>query len=246
MTEFPQGVRKATPSQRIKVSAVIDAIAGRYGLVIVVLLLIGLFAILRPSTYLTVSNLLSIATSQSLVALLSLGILGVLIVGEFDLSFASLLGLSQVLVIGLIANSGVPWWLSCLAVLAIGLCAGLISSFLIVRLQVSSFVATMGVSTIVGGLAVGYSGGMVVTGVLPDTFNNLGQLSPLGVDMPVWYVIIVAVLLFVLFEYTTTGRHMRAVGGNRGAARGKYPPAKPGALWCEPLKAVGGVAEAPP
>jgi hypothetical protein len=27
---------------------------------------------------------------------------------------------------------------------------------------------------------------------------------------------------------------------------GKYPPAKPGALWCEPLKAVGGVAEAPP
>lgn len=219
MTEFSQGVRKVAASQRTKASAVIDAIAGRYGLVIVVLSLVGLFAVLRPSTYLTVSNLLSIATSQSIVALLSLGILGVLIVGEFDLSFASILGLCQVLVIGLIANSGVPWWLSCLAVLAIGLCGGLISSFLIVRLQVSSFVATMGVSTIVGGLAVGYSGGMVVTGVLPDTFNNLGQLSPLGVDMPVWYVIAAAILLFVLFEYTTTGRHMRAVGGNRAAAR---------------------------
>jgi ribose transport system permease protein len=104
-------------------------------------------------------------------------------------------------------------------VLALSLAGGLINALLIVRMQIRSFVATMGLSTVVGGLAVGYSGGMVVTGVLPDAFYNLAQTNPLGIPMPIWYVVVVAVVLFILFEYTSTGRHMRAVGGNRPAAR---------------------------
>lgn len=210
---------KSATAKRSGVAAALDSAVSNYGLVLVVLLMIGVFAILKPDTYLTVDNLLSIATSQSIVALLSLSILGVLIVGEFDLSFASILGLSQVMVIGLMANSGWSWPISCLAVLALSLAGGLINALLIVRMQISSFVATMGLSTVVGGLAVGYSGGMVVTGVLPDAFYNLAQTNPLGIPMPIWYVVVVAVVLFILFEYTSTGRHMRAVGGNRPAAR---------------------------
>jgi ribose transport system permease protein len=210
---------KSASPKRIGIGSIVDTALGNYGLVLAVLLMIGVFAILKPDTYLTADNLLSIATSQSIVALLALAILGVLIVGEFDLSFATVLGLAQVIVIGLMANSEWSWLASCLAVLALGVAGGLINSFLIVRMHVSSFVATMGLSTIVGGLAVGYSGGMVVTGVLPDAFYNLAQVSPLGIPMPIWYVAVVAVVLYLLFEYTTTGRHMRAVGGNRAAAR---------------------------
>jgi ribose transport system permease protein len=210
---------KSTSPKCVRIGSIAGAALSNYGLVLAVLLMICVFAILKPDTYLTVENLLSIATSQSIVALLALAILGVLIVGEFDLSFATVLGLSQVIVIGLMANSNWSWPASCLAVLAIGVAGGLINSFLIVRMHVSSFVATMGLSTVVGGLAVGYSGGMVVTGVLPDAFYNLAQVSPLGIPMPIWYVAVVAVALYLMFEYTTTGRHMRAVGGNRAAAR---------------------------
>jgi len=210
---------KPATAKRAGLGSIVDTAVSNYGLVLVVLLMIGVFAILKPDTYLTVDNLLSIATSQSIVALLALSILGVLIVGEFDLSFASILGLSQVMVIGLMANSGWSWPMSCLAILALSLAGGLINAFLIVRMQVSSFVATMGLSTVVGGLAVGYSGGMVVTGALPDAFYSLAQISPLGIPMPIWYVVIAAVFLYMLFEYTSTGRHMRAVGGNRAAAR---------------------------
>ena len=210
---------KSAPAKRSGLASALDAAVSNYGLVIVVLIMIGVFAILKPDTYLTVDNLLSIATSQAIVALLSLSILGGLIVGEFDLSFASILGLSQVMVIGLMANSGWSWPVSCLAVLALGLAGGLLNAFLIVRMHISSFVATMGLSTVVGGLAVGYSGGMVVTGVLPDAFYNLAQVNPLGIAMPIWYVAIASILLYILFEYTSTGRHMRAVGGNRAAAR---------------------------
>jgi ribose transport system permease protein len=210
---------KSAPAKRSGLGSLVDKAVSNYGLVLVVILMIGVFAFLKPDTYLTVDNLLSIATSQAIVALLALSILGVLIVGEFDLSFASILGLCQVMVIGVMANSEWSWPVACLAVLALGLAGGLINAFLIVRMQVSSFVATMGLSTVVGGLAVGYSGGMVVTGVLPDAFYNLAQVNPLGIPMPIWYVVVTSIVLYILFEFTTIGRHMRAVGGNRAAAR---------------------------
>lgn len=219
MSQSPQAITQQASAKRSGFVAVADKAVSRYGLVLVVLLMIAVFAVLKPATYLTLDNLLSIATSQSIVALLALSILGVLIVGEFDLSFASILGLSQVLVIGLITENGVAWWVSCLVVLAIGIVAGLFNAFMVVGLQVSSFVATMGISTVVGGLAIGYSGGMVVTGILPDAFYIIAQSRFLGIEMPVWYVLVIAVALTLLFEYTATGRHMRAVGGNRAAAR---------------------------
>lgn len=200
-------------------SAFITEIVGTYGLVIVVVIMIAIFAILRPGTYLTATNLLSIATSQSITALLALAIVSVLIVGEFDLSFTAVFGMSQVLVIGLMADHHVFWPIACLVGLAIGAVAGFANSYMTVRLQVSSFVTTLGISTILNGFSVGYSGGTIMTGKLSPTFSALAQRAPLGVEMPIWYVLIVSVLLYILLEYTSTGRHMRAVGGNRAAAR---------------------------
>jgi ribose transport system permease protein len=63
----------------------------------VVIVVVGIFGVLRPDTYMTASNLLSIAEAQSVTALLALSIIGVLIVGEFDLSFTTVFGIVQVL-----------------------------------------------------------------------------------------------------------------------------------------------------
>jgi ribose transport system permease protein len=208
----------ANPSKR-GASAFITEIVGTYGLVIVVLIMIAIFAVLRPGTYLTATNLLSIATSQSITALLALAIVGVLIVGEFDLSFTAVFGMSQVLVIGLMADHHVAWPLACLIGLAIGVATGVANAYMTVRLFVSSFVTTLGLSTVLNGFSVGYSGGTILTGKLSPTFSALAQRAPLGVEMPIWYVLIIAVLLYILLEYTATGRHMRAVGGNRAAAK---------------------------
>ncbi len=106
--------------------------------------------------------------------------------------------------------------------LVIGALAGLANALMIMRLQ-GEFLR--GNAWNLDHLSVaspsGYSGGMVVTGVLPDAFCALAQKAPLGVEMPIWYVLAVAILLYILFEYTATGRHMRAVGGNRAAARSR-------------------------
>jgi ribose transport system permease protein len=197
---------------------IIDKAVGHYGLVIVVIVVVGIFAVLRPDTYMTARNLLSIATAQSITALLALAIIGVLIVGEFDLSFTTVFGLVQVLVIGFMTDGGMAWPIACLIGLAVGVVTGIANTIVTIRLNVSSFVATLGVSTILGGIAVGYSGGTILTGNLSPTFSALAQMAPLGIEMPIWYVIAVAGLLYVLLEFTATGRHMRAVGGNRAAA----------------------------
>lgn len=197
----------------------IDEAVGSYGLVIVVVIMIGIFAAAKPETYFTAANLLSIATAQSVTALLALAIVSVLIVGEFDLSFTTVFGLVQVLVIGLMTDGGLAWPLSCAIGLAVGALTGIANAIMTVRFRVSSFVATLGVSTVLGGIAVGYSGGMILTGTLSKIFSALAQSAPLGVEMPIWYVVLVALLLYVLLEFTSTGRHMRAVGGNRAAAR---------------------------
>ncbi|WP_343315494.1 ABC transporter permease [Brucella sp. BE17] len=210
----------AIPEKKSFVSGgLFEALTGKYGLVLIVIALVLTFAFLKPDTYLTTRNLLSIATSQSIIALLSLSILGVLIVGEFDLSFAALMGLCQVLIIGLVSQSTLPWPLIAVLLVSAGCLVGLFNAFLIRGLYVSSFVATMGLATILGGIGMGYSGGAIITGILPDSFYTFGQGKLFGIDFPVWYVFMTAIFLYFLFEHTALGRHMRAVGDNRAASK---------------------------
>jgi ribose transport system permease protein len=197
----------------------VSAGLARYGLLVVVIALIAGFSIAKPETYFTSDNFLSIAETQAVTALLALSIVCILTVGEFDLSFASIFGLCELLVVGLIVNQGWPAGVACVAVLAVGVLIGLINSFLTVQLKISSFVATLGVSTILTGLAVGYSHGEVVFGELPATFADIGQSSLLGIALPVVYVVLAAIALWILLQYSATGRKMMAVGGNRDAAR---------------------------
>jgi ribose transport system permease protein len=196
-----------------------SAALSRYGLLLVVIALLIGFSIAKPHTYFTTNNFLSIAETQSITALLALAIICILTVGEFDLSFASIFGLCELLSVGLIVKQGWAVGIVCVAVLVIGVIIALANSFFTVKLKISSFVATLGVSTILGGLSVGYSHGEVVFGELPSFFAEIGQGDVAGIALPVVYVVIVAIALWVMLQYSSTGRRMLAVGGNRDAAR---------------------------
>jgi ribose transport system permease protein len=191
----------------------------RYGLLLVVLALVAGFSIAKPHTYFTSNNFLSIAETQAITALLALSIICILTVGEFDLSFASIFGLCELLSVGLIVKQGWAAVIACLAVLVIGVIVAIFNSIFTVKLKISSFVATLGVSTILSGLSVGYSHGEVVYGSLGSFFTNIGQGSVIGIAAPVVYVVVIALALWVMLQYSSTGRRMLAVGGNRDAAR---------------------------
>jgi ribose transport system permease protein len=96
---------------------------------------------------------------------------------------------------------------------------GLFNAFLVVALRINAFIATIGVSTVLLGLLEWISNeNAPIFGGAPKGFTDLAQGKLLGVVLPFWYAIATAVVLWVVLEYTTFGREMRATGANPTAA----------------------------
>ena len=96
---------------------------------------------------------------------------------QFDLSVGFHLGMAQVLIIGLQVISGLPWPAAVAVVLVIAVLVGLLNAILVTKFGIDSFIATMGVGTLLYGVSNWYTGGQQIVGMnLPDAFNNLSQI----------------------------------------------------------------------
>jgi ribose transport system permease protein len=191
----------------------------RYGLaLILVALLIG-FSLAKPSSFATWDNYRSILNNQAVVVLLALGAMMPLVVGEFDLSVAGVLGVAQALVTGLCALQGLPVVLAvALSVLA-GAALGLINGLVVVKLHINAFVATLASSTIMGGLVIWYTGGSPIYQGVPHSLTSIARGSVLGIPLPVVYMAAIAAALWFVLGRLPVGRRLYAVGGNRRAAQ---------------------------
>jgi ribose transport system permease protein len=89
---------------------------------------------------------------------------------------------------------------------------------LIVRLRLNAFIATLGTGTLATGCSQWYSKGESLFGDLPSSFTNLGRHELAGVPLPIIYVLVVVVALWLAFEFTAWGRECFAIGGNARAA----------------------------
>jgi ribose transport system permease protein len=191
--------------------------AGRYGLVILLVLLIATFSVLRPESFATWQNYRSILDNQTVIVLLAMATMVPLIVGQFDLSVAATLSLSQTLALGLASLHGWPVAMSLGAAVFAGAAIGLVNGIVVVRLKVSAFIATLASATIIGGLGVWFTGGEVIFGDVPDAILNINARVS-GFPLSVVYVTVVAAILWVALNRHTIGRRMYAVGSNPRAA----------------------------
>ena len=148
-------------------------VAAVYGLAVVFVLVMVLFGALRPHTFFSSININTVLVGQSVTALLALGEMVPLATKQFDLSVGFHLGMAQILIIGLQVNSGLPWPVAALIVLAIAVLVGLLNSLLITRFGIDSFIATMGVGTLLYGVSNWYSGGQQI--VAPEPVRQLHQ-----------------------------------------------------------------------
>lgn len=190
-----------------------------WNLVILFVLLMVLFAILKPDTFLTAFTFQSLINTRSINALLALAVMIPLAANHFDLSTASILGLSQVLAIGLQVQQGVPWPLACAICIVLGAIVGLINGIIVVRFGISSFIATLGSGTLLLGISQWYTNGVQIIGALPDGFTGLsGQIAGTGIPVAAAYVIIAALILWVVFDYLPLGRFLYVIGDAPRAA----------------------------
>ena len=190
-----------------------------WGLPILLLGLIAAFSLLLPETFPTAFTFTSLANSRSIYALAALAVMIPLAANQFDLSVAGTIGLSQILAIGLQTEQGLPPWLACLAVLAVGLAVGLVNAFLVAYVRIHAFIATLGTSSVLIGLLQWYTQGRQVVGDLPDAFVAIASRVPgTPIPMALVYVLVLATLMWLVFEHTPLGRALYVIGDNPRAA----------------------------
>ncbi len=188
-----------------------------YSIVLAIILMAIVFIILNPR-FARLFNILTILQHTSLLAIIASGLTLVLILDEFDLSFAPLCSLAVCMSVNVV-QMDVPGFLAVLTALGVGLAVGIVNGLLVALLRLTSFIATLGTATIVTGLSYFVSGGktIVVVGGLPDWFNFLGQEDFFGVSYLVPIMVIIAIMCSALVRHTQLGRNMYGVGGNREA-----------------------------
>lgn len=196
----------------------IAQIFGTYGLLIIAVLFALFFSLILPRTFPTALTVRAILNDRAPIALLSLSALIVIAIGEFDLSLGYMVGLTHILAVGLQTRQELPWLLAVLIVLAVGALAGLVNGLLVHVAKISSFIATLGVGTIVYGLAQWYTEGRQIVGRLDPTFLGINAGALLGVPAPTLYVLLISLVLWLVFEFLPVGRRMYALGSNARAA----------------------------
>jgi ribose transport system permease protein len=187
------------------------------GLYILVLLLI-VFSLLLPETFPTVLNFRTMLVSQSFLAIAALGLLFAAINGEFDLSIGFLSGFVGALVAWLSIDHGWPAIAAALAGMITAALVGVINGFLVVKIGIMSFIATLGTGTVLSGLTLWVTGGKVLFG-MPRDLIAIGQTRWFQVQVSVYVMLVLIAAAAFMFHLRAVGQHMYANGGNKLAAR---------------------------
>jgi ribose transport system permease protein len=189
-----------------------------YGLPILTVALIIFFSLLLPTTFPTYLNFRSILADKAVVALLSLAATVPMMAGRIDLTVGFGIVMWHIIAIGLIVKFNVPWPLAILAVLAVAALVGLFNGILVEVAQIDSFIATLGTGTILYAVALWVTEGRQIIGRLPPDFIAINTTTVFGIPIPAIYVVILAVILWIVSDRLPIGRHVYAIGANEKAA----------------------------
>ena len=180
--------------------------------------LIILFSFWVPDTFPTSDNAKIVAGDQAITAMLALGIIIPLAAGVFDLSFAGVLGVS-VAIVAYLQSNGHSAWIAAIAAIAAGAFIGAANGFIVVHLRVNSFIATLGMSSLLAAAEYWITDGKQITEGFSSSFLDLGSKPFLGIPLPFYVMIVLAIIIYIIIEYLPVRRYLYASGGNPQAAR---------------------------
>ncbi|MEM1130473.1 MAG: ABC transporter permease [Pseudomonadota bacterium] len=189
-----------------------------YGLVILTIFLIVLFSVLLPNTFPTLLNLRAIVSDKSMIALLSLAAMIPMVAGRIDLTVGYGIVLWHILAISFQTLYGFPWPIAVMAVLFLGATVGFLNGLLVEVAKIDSFIATLGTGTVLYALALWHTGGRQVVGVLPEGFYALNGTFVFGLPITGYYVLAIAIVMWLILDFTPVGRFLYAIGANQKAA----------------------------
>lgn len=192
-----------------------DRLAGLY----LWLTFVVVFGIWKPELFLTMATVHGIASANAAVALLGLAVLIPLCAGAYDLSAGATMNLATVVVVLLQTKAQMDMVPAILCAVLTGGLIGALNGLVVVKFKVNSFIATLGMSSVV--LAFQQ---MIVGGdqpIPPNTpaWSALTTTTIFGFQIIVVYMLVIAFAVWWLLTKTTAGRYIYAIGGNAEAAR---------------------------
>jgi ribose transport system permease protein len=187
----------------------------------ILLLLCLILGIAQPTTFLTVSNLISVLSQVSVNGMMVIGMTFVLLTGGIDISVGSVAAFTSLITAMLLVSKN-PFGSNIAVALVVGIGTGVLigatTGFVISKLRLQPFIVTLAMMTIFRGMTMVVSQGNPVS-QLGNQFSTIG-VKYLG-PIPVTVIIMISfyVIAFYILEHTRFGRHVYAVGGNKEAAR---------------------------
>ena len=190
----------------------------RESAVIALLVLVVAYSLVNVANFdgpLTLTYLLLDITP---VLLIALPMTMVIVTGEIDLSVASVVGLSSVL-LGDLHKAGVPIPAAALVAVLAGLLCGAVNGFLVAYVGLPSLAVTIGTLALFRGLAVGLLGTTAVTD-FPERWTDLAKAKIAGTSIPVVMdlFVVLAVVFVLLLHFSAFGRGVYDIGLNQEAA----------------------------
>ena len=187
---------------------------------IVFLVTIGVTIVTQLITgnFYTAYNMTTLMRTASFTLLVGFAQTFVLLLGGIDLSIAGCGGLCSMIFASFLTKTAINPYLAIVLSLACGVAFGFINGLIIVSMNLTPFIVTLATSSIMTGMIYLFTRGFALTGI-PEAVTVIGQKSLFGfVPYPFLIALILAFILMFMLKYTSFGRHIYAVGGNRSAA----------------------------
>ena len=211
----PESILEAEPKTRFQGVSLLDRLR-QIGIFIALIIIVVVFSFLTP-IFLTSSNLTNILVQSVITAIIGIGMTLVIIQGGIDLSVGPLAAL-VVVVTATQMVKGVPIPAAILIGLSIGVAAGIFNGVMVAYVGLQPFIVTLGTMSLFRGAALVYTNGDPIFKV-PAQFRQIFAGAYWGIPGPIYYMFGVAILAFILLNYTRLGIYMKSIGGNEEAAR---------------------------
>ncbi|MCO6452797.1 MAG: ABC transporter permease [Caldilineales bacterium] len=199
-----------TPSQTIGGRLKSSTLREGAGLVVMYIIILVAMSLLSPY-FLTTRNFINLLLYSSSVGIIAMFTTMLMVGGGLDLSVGSTVALVGVIISHAQYSLGI--WGAVVAGLIAALIIGLINGVLVTRVGINALITTLGMFSVVRGLAFVFSGGLTEP-MLDPLFGELGRGYVAGIPVPVIVFVIVTIACAIVMRNTNYGRAMYSIGGN--------------------------------
>ena len=193
----------------------VDRFSGVY---VIIVMIIG-FSIWEPQTFQTWNNAKVILSSEAITGIITMAAVIALVAGVYDLSIAANMSHAISVLGKLMASAHLNAALAIAITLLLGGLVGCVNATIVTKFGIDPVIGTLAMSSVLAAVSYWVANGQTTLYGISKSFTDIGTHKPLGIPIVVYFLGVVALVLWYVLEHTPVGRYLYAAGANPKAAR---------------------------